>query len=524
MSEHTTLYRKWRPNDFASVVGQDQVTAVLRYQVANQKTTHAYLFCGSRGTGKTTCAKILAKAINCLSPINGDPCGHCEACCHVESGSATDIIEMDAASNNGVDYIREIREEVVYTPAFLRKRIYIIDEVHMLSSGAFNALLKTLEEPPPHVVFILATTELQKLPATITSRCQRFDFRRISTNDIAKRLEFIALKENITVTHEAAQLIGRLSQGGMRDAISLLELCSGTGQSVDVALVNQTAGVTNRQTVARMVSAILKKDTNDIFATVAEFIAASSDLLVFWQDLIGFYRDMLVIRSVKSASAFLDLTTEELSLTCNLAERFTRERLLYHIRLLEDTYITMQRGGVIKRVTAEMTLVRMSDDRLSDSTAALLSRIAALEERLASGTWGISPSAGNPQTAVVSSLVSAEESEPPAIDTSLSSEPLSVSSRPFSSWPDIVETVGHSDSGWASMLRLAKGYCDGKKVIVKVTDHFSKMLLDGEAVRTVLAAAINLSGEAEGILPNDIAVIVEKSVTDVTDPLDSLTN
>ncbi|MBE6637370.1 MAG: DNA polymerase III subunit gamma/tau [Ruminococcaceae bacterium] len=513
-----TLYRKWRPLDFASVVGQNPVTDVLRYQVDQKKTTHAYLFCGSRGTGKTTCAKILAKAINCLSPVNGNPCGTCDACRHIDSGSATDIVEMDAASNNGVDYIRDIREEVVYAPAFLQKRVYIIDEVHMLSSGAFNALLKTLEEPPPHIVFILATTELQKLPATITSRCQRFDFRRISTNDIAERLEYIAAKENIIVTHEAAQLIGRLSQGGMRDAISLLELCSGTGKTIDTELVNRTAGVTGRQTVTRMVTAILRKDITDLFTVIAEFTAASTDLAVFWQELIGYYRDMLVVRSVKRADGFLDLTAEELSQTIDLAARFSRERLLYHIRLMEDAYITMQRGGSLKRVTAEMTLVRMTDDRLSDSTEALLSRMAALEERMASSTVVSSPITSLPDTALNSDQPTATTSATPLKIDSDQSEAL----RPLPSWPDIVKTVERTDNGAASHLRLARGYQAGQTIVVRVSDHFSKMLIDSDAVRLALATAINLSGDAEGIQPQNIQIRMEKFEEETDDPLASL--
>jgi len=520
MSEHTTLYRKWRPIDFASVVGQGPVTDVLRYEVANGKTTHAYLFCGSRGTGKTTCAKILAKAINCLSPIDGNPCGKCEACAAIEGGNATDIIEMDAASNNGVDYIRDIREEVVYTPAFLKKRVYIIDEVHMLSAGAFNALLKTLEEPPSHVVFILATTELRKLPATITSRCQRFDFRRINTDDIASRLEFIASKEGIAVTHEAAKLIGRLSQGGMRDAISLLELCSGSGQTIDIALVNRTAGVTGRPTVSRIVGAILKKDIPDIFTVIAEFTAASTDLAVFWQELIGYYRDMLVIHSVKDYRAFLDLTDEEIFDTKDRAEHFTRERLLHHIRTLEDAYNTMQRGGALKRICAEMTLVRLSDDRLSETPEALLSRIATLEEKLASGNFSVATPKDETTPAAESIQQTSTEPAAPTPQTF----PTVESGKPLPSWAEIVETVERTDNGAAAMLRLGRGYLSGDQVTVKVSDHFSKMLLERDTVKAAIASAINLSGDAEGIRPQQITIVMEKIDLQEDDPLASLTD
>ena len=239
---HQALYRKWRPQVFDDVCGQEHITSILKYETENNRFSHAYLFCGSRGTGKTTCAKILAKAVNCESPVNGSPCNKCASCRSIDAGVATDVLEMDAASNNGVDNIRDIRDEVVYSPSALKYRVYIVDEVHMLSGNAFNALLKTLEEPPSHVVFILATTELQKLPSTIISRCQRFDFRRISTDVLVDRLAFISDKEGIEYETDALRVIARLARGGMRDAISLLELCAGTRRKVTVDVVDETVG------------------------------------------------------------------------------------------------------------------------------------------------------------------------------------------------------------------------------------------------------------------------------------------
>ena len=257
---HQALYRKWRPHTFEEVYGQDHITSILKYEVANSKFSHAYLFCGSRGTGKTTCAKILAKAVNCLSPENGNPCGKCSACLSIDAGSETDILEMDAASNNGVDNIRDIRDEVVYSPSNLKYRVYIIDEVHMLSASAFNALLKTLEEPPEHVVFILATTELHKLPATIISRCQRFDFRRIATTVLKDHLLRIAKAENIDIDESAALILAKQAQGGMRDAISLLDLCAGSRERIDDALVYRTVGSSGRENMLKVVRAIAEKD------------------------------------------------------------------------------------------------------------------------------------------------------------------------------------------------------------------------------------------------------------------------
>ena len=243
---HQALYRKWRPKTFNDVCGQDHITSILKYEIDNSKFSHAYLFCGSRGTGKTSCAKILSKAVNCLSPEGGNPCGKCEACLSIENGTTTDVLEMDAASNNGIDNIRDIRDEVVYAPSSLKYRVYIIDAVHMLSASAFNALLKTLEEPPEHVVFILATTELHKLPATIISRCQRFDFRRISTEVLKNHLLHIADAEGIDLCPEAAVMLAKQAQGGMRDAISLLELCAGSREKITPEVVNITVGARGR--------------------------------------------------------------------------------------------------------------------------------------------------------------------------------------------------------------------------------------------------------------------------------------
>ncbi len=511
MSEHTTLYRKWRPIDFSSVVGQDHITSVLKYQIANGRSSHAYLFCGSRGTGKTTCAKILAKAVNCLSPVDGNPCGKCEACRLIESGADTDIIEMDAASNNGVDYIRDIREEVIYTPAALKKRVYIIDEVHMLSSGAFNALLKTLEEPPQHVVFILATTELQKLPATVTSRCQRFDFKRISTDDIASRLEYIAAKENISVTHEAAKLIGRISQGGMRDAISLLELCSGKGKSINIALVNETAGVMGRGLSSDTISAILKKDIQKLFEIIGDITSASADLSIFFGELIEFYRDMLVIKSTKNAKAYLDLTDEEYRSTEELAEHFNKEKLLYHIKTLSEAYSSMQRSATVKRITAEMALVTLTDDRISVTPEALLSRIASLEEKLASGSFKPTNTGEKKQPSPYK--------EQPAVKPEKKNADSSLS--PLSSWAEIIETVERSDNFAAEMLKKSKGYSDGTRIVIKTSNSFSPTILGRNEVKALIATGINLVGDLTDITPDSIEVEYCKECTNDDDPLDA---
>ena len=256
MSDYRALYRKWRPSDFDMVCGQEGITDILKYEVRENKLSHAYLFCGSRGTGKTSCAKILAKAVNCEHSVDGNPCNCCEACKSIDAGIATDVIEMDAASNNGVNNVRDMKDEIAFTPAILKYRVYIIDEVHMMSASAFNALLKTLEEPPTYVLFILATTEYNKLPTTIVSRCQRFDFKRISSDTIVERLMLIASEEGIDLTEEGARVIARVSRGGMRDAISLLELCAGSRAKIDASLVFSTVGSGNRDSAYEMLSAV----------------------------------------------------------------------------------------------------------------------------------------------------------------------------------------------------------------------------------------------------------------------------
>ncbi|MBR6782670.1 MAG: DNA polymerase III subunit gamma/tau, partial [Clostridia bacterium] len=382
---HQALYRKWRPPHFDEVYGQDHITSILKYQCATGKFSHAYLFCGSRGTGKTTCAKILAKAVNCLSPTPAGPCGQCAACRSIDSGAATDVLEMDAASNNGVDDIRDIRDEVIYTPSELKYRVYIIDEVHMLSASAFNALLKTLEEPPEHVVFILATTELQKLPATIISRCQRFDFRRISTDDLCARLHRIAREEDIELTEEAARLIARQAQGGMRDAVSLLELCAGARLPVTPELVTRTIGTTGREGTYRVVGAVADKNFDLLFEMVEDMVSASRDPAVFWQELISYYRDMLVTKTVKDPSRYLDLTDSEKAALMAVSARFTKETLLFHIGLLEDALFAMQKSYAVKRTVCEITLVRLCDPALDTSVESILTRLSRVEEQLVAG-------------------------------------------------------------------------------------------------------------------------------------------
>lgn len=519
---HQALYRKYRPRTFDDVCGQDHITRVLKYETAHGQISHAYLFCGSRGTGKTTSAKILARAVNCESPVDGSPCGKCAACRLMDSGGETDILEMDAASNNKVDDIRAILDEVVYTPSSLRYRVYIIDEVHMLSQSAFNALLKTLEEPPSHVIFILATTELQKLPATIISRCQRFNFRRIPVPVLTGRLEYIAKCENIDLDHDAALMLARLAQGGMRDAISLLELCAGGREKITPAVVNDAVGSTGRGTVSRTVRALAAKNAAELFDIVFETDSSAKDITVFWGELISYYRDMLVIKTGADAIKYLDLTEAEAEALRSDAALFTRETLMYHSRLLDDAYLAMQRAGAIRRSVAEMTLLRMADERLDTRPEALLSRIAALESALAGGmavtlpsfdesrpvadsevTLGDAPAAP-PKVVVYPEPQKAPET--PAKEKKKEEE-TAPARKPIRNFAEIAERVAEADKGLGGFVRKCRAYDDAGRVLLYCETQFTKNLLSREKSLNLIASAASAVLERR-IAPNAVKVEV----------------
>ena len=382
---YQALYRKWRSRTFDEVVGQEHITTILKNQSAENKVSHAYLFCGTRGTGKTSCAKILAKAVNCLSPVNGNPCCQCEACRSIDSGSATDVLEIDAASNNGVDNIRDLREELLYPPSLLKKRVYIIDEVHMLSGSAFNALLKTLEEPPEYVIFILATTELNEIPPTILSRCQRYEFRRIDDASIESHLNYVAEAENIRLNKDAASLIAKLADGGMRDALSLLESCTAGNAEKDITIeyVASQLGVANNDSVAKLYSLIADGNIPGSLELIDTMHRSAKNLSSLLDELVGMTRDILMLKY--SPSSFAKTGTyysgEAERILKDIASRCTIEKILYFSSVLEDTQSKMSRYALNKKVLLEMSVIRMCDMKLDESNKALLARIAELEKR-----------------------------------------------------------------------------------------------------------------------------------------------
>ncbi len=497
---YRALYRKWRPRTFSDVCGQAHITDVLQYEVEHQKTSHAYLFCGSRGTGKTTCAKLLAKALNCLSPKNGNPCNECEACRSIDAGSATDVVEMDAASNTSVDNVRDIKDEIVFTPAELSYRVYIIDEVHMLSTSAFNALLKTLEEPPSHVVFILATTELQKLPSTIISRCQRFDFRRISVDVIMERLQTIAEAEKIDLAEDGARLIARMAQGGMRDAISLLELCAGQNKKIDLACAEDCLGRGNRSSIVSLVRAVANRDYDAIYEAVDGVMNSSLDLSVFFQGILDYYRDMMIVKTAKSAEHYLDLTEAEAEEIRDTAALFTMQQVLYHTKLLEDAIYAMLRAGFPKRGMAEMTLTRMCDPHLSTTTEALLSRIAKLESEVATlRSRSFLPTDRENSAPLEAALEQPAKAKPEKAQKVLEKEHLSASKKPsdqetYTALPrfaSIVDEIRRVRSSIAGFLDGAKAYRapDGG-VLIRVRGKLGTNILSRPDTLAILQSAI----------------------------------
>lgn len=496
---HQALYRKWRPKTFNEVCGQDHITSILKQEAMEGKFNHAYLFCGSRGTGKTTCAKILSKVVNCENVIDGNPCGACPSCIAVENGSTTDVLEMDAASNNGVDNIRDIRDEVIYSPSFLKYRVYIVDEVHMLSNSAFNALLKTLEEPPSHAIFILATTELHKLPATIVSRCQRFEFRRIATDVLTSRIKFIAEQEGIDITDDAARLIARYSQGGMRDSISLLELCASGGAKVDVEGVNETVGSAGRERMMDVARAIAEKNFDFLFSEIDAVVTSSKDITVFWQDLISLYRDLLVVKTVKDSSKYLDLTDFEAKNLASLAQSFTREILIYHCKMLEEALAAMQMSGAVKRIIAELCFVKMCDDNLSTSTEALLLRISKLEASLASGaavTVVDNKKEDNTSMPKKTESIKGNIAEPPKASESVKpreKKTVNVTSggiKQLKVWSEVVQTVQSVDNGAFAFLKKTRAYIGEDTKIHVLTDTVSLFAIDNPRIKSALAVAL----------------------------------
>ena len=407
---YQALYRKWRPRTFDDVVGQAHITETLKKQIASGRLSHAYLFIGTRGTGKTTCAKILSRAVNCEHPVNGNPCNACPSCLGIEDGSILDVVELDAASNNGVDNVRALRDEAIFSPAVVKKRVYIIDEVHMLSTPAFNALLKILEEPPEHLMFILATTELQKVPATILSRCQRHSFKRIDSKLIAQRLQKISDSEGFDLTPDAAALLARLADGGMRDAISLLDQCS-ANEHIGTEEVLSAMGLSGNSRTSELLRLISRGKTADALGLFAGLWQDGKDPSALLGELSGLLRDVLMFGLAPQngrellSGGYDDATLRE------MAALFTREQLFAHLNTIQSA-LSGIRSGHTPRTAAELCIIRMCEPALSDDTDNILSRISILEQRMS----GVGDLPVSPAPAAVKKEAPARMDEAPPFD------------------------------------------------------------------------------------------------------------
>lgn len=413
---HLALYRKYRSATFDEVISQEHITTTLKNQIKAGTPAHAYLFTGSRGTGKTTCAKLMAKAVNCLSPVDGNPCGECESCKAIAAG-CPDIIEMDAASNNGVDDVRALRDEVMYAPTVCRYKVYIIDEVHMLSSQAFNALLKTIEEPPPHVIFILATTEIHKVPATIASRCQQFRFSRIDVEESTKRLCEIAKKENVNITEDAARLISRLSDGGMRDAVSLLDQCISVSADIDEETVRTTAGIAGTDHLFTLAQCIHEQNAPEALKTLDELHNQSKDLMLLLDELLSHFRNLCILSATNSDFSLIPAGSGTRNDLARQTKEFTLGEIMRCMDILQDCIARTPKTAKRKTV-AEMCLIRLCTPRLDSDTAALSLRLEKLENRLdklCDGEISIQPRAAVQTVESTEKHISAQSAKPVSV-------------------------------------------------------------------------------------------------------------
>lgn len=482
---YLALYRKWRPQVFSDVVSQEHITTTLQNQVRLQKTSHAYLFTGPRGTGKTTCSKILAKAVNCLHPVDGNPCLQCDICKGIEDGSILDVVEMDAASNNGVDDIRDLRNEANFSPAICKYRVYIIDEVHMLSVSAFNALLKIMEEPPPHILFILATTEVHKVPQTIVSRCQQYDFRRIRPQDIADRMLQISEQETFTLTEDAAMLIARLSDGGMRDALSLLDQCVAFSQTVDLNTVTSTAGIAGSEHLFALSDAIAKKDAAECIRLVNELYDNAKGIERLISELISHFRNVMIVKSVANPEELVVCLPDEMERYRVLAKELPLGEILRILSVLQQCLDRLARSGN-KKVEMEMTMIRLcSTEEMSVPAASggeLALRVSRLEQALSQG--GAAPPPKEPlRRAAARKETVAPTPSAPAVAPTGEVGPVG----PMPGWDDLLRELSQTEPPLYVMLKDAKAFVGGNIVTIDSPNPMLKSLLMTDNIGAKLA-------------------------------------
>lgn len=540
---YQVLYRKWRPRLFADVVGQPQVTVTLKNELQAGRVAHAYLFTGSRGTGKTTCAKILAKAVNCLHPVDGDPCGECEICLGIDENTVMDVVEIDAASNNGVENIRTLREEATFTPAAAKYRVYIIDEVHMLSIGAFNALLKTLEEPPAHVVFILATTEVHKLPATILSRCQRFDFNRISPEEIANRLTYVSTQEGAVLEPEAALMIARLADGGLRDALSLLDQCMGRNKTITQEVVTETAGLAGREHLFELANAVLQQDASKALSVIDRLHNSSKDMTRLCEELTGHFRNLMLMNTMRNPQDLIVLSEEEYKQIEEQAGKLALSEIIHAIDTLQRAAERMYRGAD-RRTEMEMAMIKLCTPELDTTPESILRRISQLERsfraggilqhtpRLSDETDVVNedplPSApsvtkpleqfpqGSSTTASSNSVVMPS---PPLAVSNIDQDTIQKNAQPMTSWPEVLQILKGYSQVIASAFHGSSAYISGDFVLIDAPNSMAFELLRKSTQRDKMRLAIKeVTGRVYKLGPYKSSAPAKKEL----DPLDEL--
>ena len=493
MSAYQALYRKYRPQTFDDVVGQLAITQTIKTQLQNGQLSHAYLFTGSRGTGKTSCAKILAKAVNCENPQDGNPCNCCPSCRAIDSGACMDVLEIDAASNNGVDNVRDLRDDAVYTPSQVKMRVYIIDEVHMLSISAFNALLKIIEEPPEHLLFILATTELHKVPATILSRCQRFAFRRISQEDIAARLQYVAYQENIDLEDSAARVLARMADGGMRDALSLLDQCAAaTVGELNAERVYACLGIAGQQKASEMMAYIARHETQKALTLFNRLYADGKDLAALLDELACLARDLLVLQTAGGAGITMLSGVAEGREAVALAKMISGGELMRILSLLQQTLAGFTRSSS-RRMDAELCILNMCQPELSLDAQSLNARLTRLEEKIATGAFVA------PVPAVAQSERDEVEAElpPPPDDSDAPPEQpqLVAETTPVGFWTDLGVALRQELPPMVfGFLTFApgcpvEGVFQGDKMILRCSDHVLKMINKPDVLEVIARKA-----------------------------------
>lgn len=544
---YRVLYRKWRPAVFTDVSGQEHITSTLQNEVSSGRLNHAYLFTGSRGTGKTTCAKILAKAVNCLNPQNGNPCGKCEICKGIDDGSILDIVEMDAASNRKIDDIRQIIDEVQFKPAKCKYRVYIVDEVHMLTTEAFNALLKTLEEPPEHVIFILATTEVHKLPQTIRSRCQRFDFHRIPPKAIADRVEYVVSQENAEITESAALMLASVADGALRDALSLLDSCLAVSSHIDEEVVRNAAGLVSKTYLFELATAIINKNPTKSLEIIDRLYSESKDMARLCDELVEHFRALMLIKTIKNPRDILIMSDDEFEQAVTQSDYLSLADIVFYMDVLSRAYQRMGKGTG-DRTELEMALVKLSATELDGTVEALTARVTALEKAVKRGITvnyaqpaqqsvqaeaAQSASVPNTQTEVEEPFAKPEpehkkapvakpapEVKPVAQRASVNLDELYDNAVPFARWVEVVDSLKSVSRSIAAAFAGSTAYESGNYLLIDTNNELAFDLLRQNGRRAeIKQTLLELTGKNYSLGPykRSTPKKVEK-----TDPLNSL--